>query len=248
MNNEIVRRACALALGPTLLGVIVAFGIGCSDSGTTVLDGPAPAGDVGLDQLVQLDAQAADARAADAKVADAQAADAKVADAQAADTKVADAQAADTAQAKDAVVPTDGNTGFPQALDGIWLVGWIGGLNRFSWVRFSVTSKTGGTAIINKGTLSGGTVPYWDCSGSTTWNITSKPDTIQLHFPSPTCNGMKSGSYTFASIAPFTGTYPKGATFEASIQALGSSPATVSGYKFPASQCDATMTTCTDPL
>jgi hypothetical protein len=221
--NEIVRRA-----GPALLGLIVAFTIGCSDSGTVFLDGQAPLGDVGIDQLAHKDTVVADTKPTD--------------------TQTTDAQTTDTAPTQDAVVASDGNTGFPQALDGIWLVGWIGGLNRFSWIKFTVTSKAGGTAIIQKGTLTSGTVPYWNCSGSTTWNITAKPNTIQLHYPDSLCTGMKSGSFTFTSIAPFTGTYPKGAQFVAAIQALTSTPATVSGYKFPPSQCDATLTTCKDPL
>ncbi len=232
--NGIVRSTPAF--GPTVLGLIVAMSMGCSDSGTTILDGQPPS-DVGVDTLPT-----------DTLPTDTQPTDTQLTDTKAIDALAADAQATDTAQPQDAIVPTDGNTGFPQALDGIWLVGWIGGLNRFSWVRFSVTSKTGGTAIINKGTLTGGTVPYWSCSGSTTWNITSKPNTIQLHYPSATCTGMKSESFTFTSITPFTGSYPKGAQFEAKIQALTSTPTTVSGYKFPSSQCDATMTTCKDPL
>ena len=160
-----------------------------------------------------------------------------------------DSHAADTAPARDATLTSDGNAGFPQVLDGVWLVGWMGGLNRFSWIRFSVTSLAGGTAIINRGELSGGgTVPYWDCSGSTTWNITAKPDTIQLHYPSSLCTGTKSGTFTFTSIKPFADPYPNGAQLVAAIQALTSSPATISGYKFPPDQCDAAMTSCKDPL
>jgi hypothetical protein len=243
--NGIIRSTPAF--GPTVLGLIVAMSMGCSDSGTTVLDGQPPS-DAGVDYLVYQDTQPTDTQPADTQPTETQLTDAQLNDAQLNDAQLNDAQATDTAQPQDAIVPSDGSTGFPQALDGIWLVGWIGGLNRFSWVRFSVTSKTGGTAIINKGALTGGTVPYWSCSGSTTWNITSKPNTIQLHYPSATCTGMKSESFTFTSISPFSGSYPKGAQFKAAIQASGSTPATVSGYKFPLSQCDATLTTCKDPL
>jgi hypothetical protein len=217
---------------PTLLALIVASNIvasnaGCSDSRTVFLDGQPP-GDVGTDYLGHKDVQALDNGALDIQAPDA--------------VPYMDAAP------KDAPPATDGNTGFPQALDGIWLVGWMGGLNRFSWGRFTVTSKSGGTAIINKGTLSSGTVPYWNCNGTTTWNITSKPNTIQLHYPAAQCTGMWSGSFTFKSIVPYTGTYPKGAQFVAVIQALSATPGTVSGFKFPPSQCDATMTTCKDPL
>ena len=144
----------------------------------------------------------------------------------------------------------DASGSFPHTLDGIWLVGWIGGLNRFSWVKFQATSASGGKAWILDGKgLSGGTVPYWNCSGSTSWNITSKPDTVQLHMPGSTCNGYKSSNYTFANITPMTASYPKGATHQATVTAYqGATPAQISGYKFPASQCDAAMTKCVDPL
>lgn len=213
---------------PALLGLIFALTTGCSESRPVVLDGQGVPADLGTDQVAHQDTALTDTALTD--------------------TAPADAAPADTAPAKDAVSTSDGGAGFPQVLDGVWLVGWLGGLNRFSWIRFSITSMAGGTAIINKGQLSGGTVPYWNCSGSTTWNITAKPDTIQLHYPSSLCTGMKSESFTFTSITPSTGSYPKGAQFVAAIQALTSSPGTISGYKFPPSQCDATLTSCKDPL
>ena len=37
-----------------------------------------------------------------------------------------DSHAADTAPARDATLTSDGNAGFPQVLDGVWLVGWMG--------------------------------------------------------------------------------------------------------------------------
>jgi hypothetical protein len=148
----------------------------------------------------------------------------------------------------DALAIADAALGFPEVLEGVWLVGWMGGLNRFSWIRFSVTSATEGTAIIDRGTLGSGTVPYWNCSGSTQWNITVRPDTIQLHYPSGECTGARSGLFTFTRIDPASENYPRGAELLAVIEVAGVSPDTISGYKFPPDQCDAAMTTCTDPL
>jgi len=161
------------------------------------------------------------------------------------DSAPPDKKVADQGMAK-----LDVSSSFPYSLDGIWLVGWIGGLNRFSWVKFQATSAMGGNAWILDGKgLSGGTVPYWKCSGKSSYNITAKPNTIQLQFHSPLCNGYKSTSYTFGGITKFSGSYPKGATHKATVTAYGgSTPAQISGYKFPASQCDAKMTKCTDPL
>ncbi len=135
-------------------------------------------------------------------------------------------------------------------LDGTWLVGWIGGLNRFSWVRFEAVSCCGGKAHILAGKMSGGTVPYWNCTGSTTWNITSKPMTFQLHFPSSTChpNGLKSASFTLSNYKAYSGTYPKGATHHATLTTAPGSPTQVTAYKYPASQCNKAMTSCKDPF
>jgi len=133
-------------------------------------------------------------------------------------------------------------------LEGIWLVGWGGGMNHYSWVRLTVTSSFGGTAIILDGATLTANLPFWSCSGATTWNLASKPDTIQLHFPSPTCTtqGLKSASYTFSNIAP-AGSYPKGATHTAQVT-TSQPPAALEGYRFVATQCNAAMTSCTDPF
>jgi hypothetical protein len=154
----------------------------------------------------------------------------------------------DLAQPKD-LSNKDASMGFLSDLEGIWLVGWIGGLNRFSWVKFQASSVSGGDAWILDGKgLSGGTVPYLNCTGKTTFNLASKPNTVQLHMPGSNCNGYKSTSYTFTNIKAMTASYPKGATHQATVTASNGSPTTVSGYKFPASQCDSLMTKCTDPL
>jgi len=143
----------------------------------------------------------------------------------------------------------DASYAFPKVLDGVWLVGWIGGINRFSWVKFQVTSPTSGKAWILDGKgLSGGTIPYWNCSGATSWNLTSKPNTVQLHMPSSTCNGYKSASYSFGGFKPHSGTYPKGAQLQAAVTAYPGSPTTIQGYRYASGWCDAAMTKCKDPF
>ena len=66
--------------------------------------------------------------------------------------------------------------------------------------------------------------------------------------PSANCNGYKSSSYTFANIKAMAASYPKGATHQATVTTYQGSVTQISGYKFPATQCDALMTKCTDPL
>lgn len=152
----------------------------------------------------------------------------------------------DQAVPADAYVLTDGAVKFPAVLDGVWLIGWSGGMHHFSWVRFSVGSPMSGKAQILSGKTLWSNAPFWNCSGATTWGVTAKPYTLQLHFPSGTCSGMKSSVYTFQSFKA-SGGWPKGAIMEADINQYSPS-GTIKGYKFPASQCDAAMTTCKDPI
>jgi len=152
----------------------------------------------------------------------------------------------DQANPKDAKPPTDGGTKFPAVLDGVWLIGWSGGMHHFSWVRFSVPVSSNGKAHIIDGKKLWANAPYWNCSGATSWNTTAKPYTIQLHLPSGTCSGMKSTVLSFFNFKT-PGGWPKGAILEADVNQ--SSPSgNIKAYKFPASQCDKAMTTCKDPL
>lgn len=147
----------------------------------------------------------------------------------------------------DAKPTADGGSTFPGILDGVWLIGWSGGMNHFSWIRFSSVTMGGGKAQILAGKDIVSNLPLWNCSGATSWNITSKPNTLQLHMPSGSCNGMKSSVYTFQSFQKPPGGWPKGALLEAVVD-QSSPTAKLKAYKYPASQCDAAMTACKDPL
>ena len=128
-------------------------------------------------------------------------------------------------------------------LEGIWLVGWSGGLNHFSWVRFTVAGQTQGKAEFLKGKELRFNQPLWDCDGVGSWTITAKPDTIQIHFP-PACN-LPWVAYTIGPYGP-PGNYPPGAILEAPFAAQPGQA--VGGYKYPPGQCDAGLTKCVDPL
>jgi hypothetical protein len=149
----------------------------------------------------------------------------------------------------DAAPIPDLSNGFVKAIAGTWLIGWSGGMNHYSWLQLTPTSDTGGTAFLLDGAKLKINAPYWACSGAASWNITSKPRTIQLHLPSASCNGMKSTNLTFSTIKPAVGGYPKGAIDQASVD--DSSAPTGLGleaYRFPATQCTPKLSSCTDPL
>ena len=86
--------------------------------------------------------------------------------------------------------------------------------------------------------------PYWPCSGQGTWAIPQKPFSVYVMFPASCPDGLDP-EYTFDSFqAP--GAYPKGAVLAASLSTLNG--AHLEGYKFPAAQCAADMSSCQDPL
>lgn len=132
---------------------------------------------------------------------------------------------------------------FPANLDGIWLIGWSGGMNHFSWVRISGGSAWGGEAVFlaDSGILSN--LPFWNCNGAGSWTATQKINTIAFYFPSSCSLGME--AYTFVSFDVPSGG-PSKATLHATIE--GAKPGQLlDGYRFPLDQCDAAMTTCKDP-
>jgi hypothetical protein len=150
---------------------------------------------------------------------------------------------------EDAGSPMDGGWGgFPSTLEGIWLIGWSGGLNHYSWVRFVVPDPGGGDADFLSGDTLSVNAPYWNCSGKGSWALTQKPDTVQLFFPA-SCGVPSVEVYTFLSLMPvMPGGYPKGAILAGNVQENPQVGMILEAYKFAPTQCDAAMTSCTDPF
>src|SRR5579864_8044777 len=67
----------------------------------------------------------------------------------------------------DLAAPLDGGPAtFPDALPGIWLIGWSGGLNHYSWVKFSSNGGAvpGGAAQFLQPMGNSAWTAYWPCS------------------------------------------------------------------------------------
>ena len=130
----------------------------------------------------------------------------------------------------------------PGALEGIWLIGWSGGMNHYSWVR--LTGEMAGVADFLDGADLAVNGPFWSCSGQGSWLVTAKPNTVMLTFPSE-CN-LPAKVLTFETFQLPTG-WPNGVRLVAQLTDLDVS-VYLEGYQFPPSQCDAAMASCTDPL
>lgn len=238
----------------TLLALLFAVSLtsmvsGCSDDSQTVDDagGPDTIAVDGATDITASDAGQRDLSKPDTS-ADATTHDSSTPDSALTPDLPGTDRGVDTIPSPDSAPLPDLGNSFAKQLAGIWLVGWAGGLNHYSWLKLTPTSDMGGTAIILDGAKLNANAPYWGCSGATTWNINSKPRTFQLQFPSPSCSGMKSTNLTFAAIKPATGGYPKGALELASVDDSGASGLKLTAYRFPASQCNTALTSCTDPL
>ncbi len=133
---------------------------------------------------------------------------------------------------------------FWSTLEGIWLVGWSGGMNHYSWVRFDTTEPMAGDALFNPGEDVGANAPLWPCAGAGSWMATAKPDTVQLMFPA-NCS-LQMEVLSFVSVEP-AGGYPPGAIQAARIESL-SAPGQLEGYKFAQSQCTPDMSSCDNPF
>ena len=133
----------------------------------------------------------------------------------------------------------------PTILPGIWLIGWMGDLNHFSWVRFDAPNGSGGPADYLPGAGISINFPYWNCSGLGSWAFTQNVHTVNLTFP-PACNAPAL-VLTFDSFAAPPRPYARGATLQAYIsEARSGGP--LWGFKFGPGQCDAQMTQCANPL
>lgn len=221
-----MRMTCRNRLSTATLLLASIWLIAACGSSTTRVD--AAIADVGLPDVL-----------------DATAHDSALGDGPASDTSTRDGLATDTL-AQDVAV-SDLGASFATSVAGIWLIGWSGGMNHYSWVRFTPTSASSGDAEINDGAALAINGPFWPCNGKGSYDLVAQPRSIQLHFPSSLCNGMKSSVLTFSSFTAASG-YPPGALDSASVTISSSAGSPVEAYRFPSTQCDASMTTCTDPF
>ena len=145
----------------------------------------------------------------------------------------------------------DANLSFPGALEGVWLLGWSGGANHFSWIRFSqmaTPSMTKKDAWILEGKDISANLPLFGCGGKTSYWMGAAGRTVYLDLPDASCMAGKTaiGLVFSQFISPPRGG-PKGAILSATVkdQAILTQ---LEGHKFPGSWCDAAMTTCKAPF
>jgi len=142
-----------------------------------------------------------------------------------------------------------GAQSFPDVLyQGVWFVGWSGGLDHYSWVKFSPSSPgaTNGTwAVIDSTCLP--CTPYFQCEGNNgLFSATSATRTLVMQYPLACSDSGAPGSETWTVqriLAPAGG--PPGAELQLILDVSGR--AGIAAYRYSASHCDAGFTSCPGP-
>lgn len=170
----------------------------------------------------------------------------------AADATLPDAAPGDAGRPDAPAVLDDASLAFPTYFEGLWLIGWSGGMNHFSWVRFGklvATMPSSSEAWILEGEDIIGNAPLWSCHGKTTWGIGAAADTAYLDFPSTSCDPQRPNSIGLVFgelVGPGSGA-PPGAMLSTTVKEQATLQAMV-GYKYPDTWCDAAMTHCKAPF
>ena len=135
---------------------------------------------------------------------------------------------------------TDGGSSFEDQIAGIWLIGWSGGLEHYSWVRF----MRGGRLDVLPPMGNVAWTPFWmGCSGAGQWTLAARPQTVQLAMPMGCA--PQSEVLTFTMFGP-AGGWP-GETRSASIEQNPPKGA-LGGHQFGPGQCDVQFTMCKLPF
>jgi len=123
--------------------------------------------------------------------------------------------------------------------DGIWLIGWSGGLNHYSWVRFTAATST---IDLLRPTGNSAWTAYWDCAGSGSFYLAAKPNTVQMLLPA--------GCPTTQDVLTFTMQPTLMMPMEIYSTTIDENPPTtpLDGHQFAGTQCDPGFTSCTLPM
>ena len=142
-----------------------------------------------------------------------------------------------------------GGQAFPSVLyQGVWFAGWSGGLDHYSWVKFSPSSPgaTNGTwAAVDPSCVT--CTRLLPCAGRDgLFSATPATRTIVMQYPLACSDSGAPGSetWTVRSISQPSGS-PPGAELVLAIGVEGR--ASIDAYRYPASHCDAGFTSCPGP-
>lgn len=131
---------------------------------------------------------------------------------------------------------------------GVWFAGWAGGLDHFSWMKLTKSGATNGqwAALDSVCTSCTG---YFPCEGNDGLFIASSASTTQsltLQYPQA-CTGSTGEEWTILGFDS-PPAFPPGALLQMNIQVGNGAGLTLQAFLYPASQCNAGFTSCTNPF
>lgn len=141
----------------------------------------------------------------------------------------------------DCAVATD----FPALLyQGVWLCGWSGGLNHYSWLRMVPINQQGtqATATFIDAECAG-CIGYFPCQGTGALSVSS--ETLDLSYPSACATSTAGEQWSIADACPSGLGAPTGADLTLRVTIVGGQ--SIECYRYPSQQCDAGFTSCQSP-
>jgi hypothetical protein len=136
-----------------------------------------------------------------------------------------------------------GSGGFPSILgDGVWLVGWSGGLDHFSWLRFSFLDQVSGSYDLIDAEC-GACVGFYMCEGSGNFTVDAATQQLSITLPPP-CSEVS--VLEFQSFMAPSGFFPNALLEAQLLHVTTMSP--LMAAQFAATHCDPSFTSCADPF
>jgi len=136
---------------------------------------------------------------------------------------------------------------FPDILrEGVWLIGWHGGLEHFSWVRFDFVDMTRGSIEVRDPRVEIN-MPFFACEG--TGLFTAETLQRELVLQAPQCEGeVASGRYSWGAQSQTPPEFMTSAILAVNISDLDNDGPGSTAYLFPLDFCEEDFSACRDPF
>ena len=129
--------------------------------------------------------------------------------------------------------------------EGIWLIGWGGGLDHFSWVRFNFQTPTQGTFDLLD-LVGPAYTRYFFCEGLGMFTADPPASKVMLQMPMGCDMGGMPQTETLTFESFYTSGFPPQANLGASV--VTQNMQYLNGFRYPSSICNAGFTMCADPF
>jgi hypothetical protein len=137
---------------------------------------------------------------------------------------------------------------FPDVLrQGIWLIGWSGGLDHYSWLRFNFITDGGLNGLLQVKNA-GPNNQFFPCEGNDgLFSVNPSDYSVVLQMPQSCADSGYIDTTIKFPLCYRPGGNPKNSLLHATF-AQSKAPMNVDGYMFPLDYCGASFTSCPSPF